>query len=425
MKRRIIIPPPAVMQEQVRTLIASIARGTVALQIIDALIAAHCRPLIVGGTVRDLLLHRPIHDIDIEVHHCTLAQLQAHIAQFGTLLTVGKAYGVLRLAGCDIDWSIPRQDAAGRHPVVQLGPTLPEQQAFARRDLTINAIGIDAQSGVLIDPFNGIEDLRNGILRAPDSSLFVQDPLRFYRVLRFSGILSMVPDQELTALCATMSLAGIAQERCYNELWLWLAHSPQITASLRWLMTIGRLSMVVPGAEPVSATVMDTVSTAVDSQYLSSLEPQWRFIGRAAILVGMLRGDIPAFVQTITGTIADRQLIKRCIEQLRANAHKNFTPYDCKKLAFALQPIPLAVFVPLYAAYHALPTALTASYIATADAAGVLTMAEEPIITGDDLLPYRQPGPAIGRLLAAAYALQLTGITDKQQLLAAVIKKQS
>src|SRR3972149_3898098 len=98
--------------------------------------------LLVGGAVRDIILNVPLKDIDIEVHGLTIDSLEQILGQFGPVSLVGKAFGVLRVHGLDIDWSIPRADAPGRKPKVTLDPHMTFQDAFARRDLTINAMGI-------------------------------------------------------------------------------------------------------------------------------------------------------------------------------------------------------------------------------------------------------------------------------------------
>ena len=107
----------------------------------------HTRLLIVGGTVRDALLDLPIKDLDIEIYGIALDELEKILKKYGIVRKVGKVFGVLRIDGFSIDWSIPRTDGPGRKPITVFYPELSYKEAFARRDLTINAMGIDCMSG--------------------------------------------------------------------------------------------------------------------------------------------------------------------------------------------------------------------------------------------------------------------------------------
>jgi len=124
------------------------------------------RALLVGGAVRDLLLGIEVKDFDIEVHKIGLSELQDILQMFGPVSLVGKSFGVLRLHGLDVDWSLPRVDSVGRKPLVKIDPHMGFESSFLRRDLTINAMGIDLMSYNLIDPFGGVEHLSEKILHA-------------------------------------------------------------------------------------------------------------------------------------------------------------------------------------------------------------------------------------------------------------------
>jgi len=175
---------------------------------------------VVGGTVRDLVLGRGIKDIDIEVHGISLNSLEETLKKFGVVKLVGKKFGVLRLHGFDVDWSLPRRDSCGRKPTVEIDPHMTIEQAAKRRDLTMNAMAIDlnyvAQNfetisknfdqklseeesfkniGLeIIDPYDGLKDLQEKKLRMVDEALFLEDPLRFFRVMQFVGRFEMLPD---------------------------------------------------------------------------------------------------------------------------------------------------------------------------------------------------------------------------------------
>src|SRR5580698_9381855 len=75
------------------------------------------RALLVGGAVRDIFLDLPVKDLDFEVYGLSLEQLQSVLEQYGPVSLIGKSFGVLRVHGLDVDWSLPRKDSSGRHPV--------------------------------------------------------------------------------------------------------------------------------------------------------------------------------------------------------------------------------------------------------------------------------------------------------------------
>ena len=179
-------------------------------EIADAIRTCGGRVVLVGGAVRDLFLALPVKDLDCEVYGLPLDDLEKTLRTFGAVSLVGKSFGVLRLYGLDVDWSLPRADSAGRKPTVRVDPHMPFADAFRRRDLTINAMGIDLHSGELIDPHNGQKDLKNNVLRSPDLETFVEDPLRFYRVMQFVGRfgMSVYPDGQLdTAMAAWLAVS--------------------------------------------------------------------------------------------------------------------------------------------------------------------------------------------------------------------------
>jgi len=149
--------------------------------------------LLVGGAVRDILRGCPIKDLDIEVYGLSVQKFETLLQTFGVVSLVGKSFGVFRLHNLAVDWSLPRADSPGRKPTVIIDPHMSFKNAFRRRDLTINAMGINIITYELIDPFNGLCDLRKALLRVTDERFFLQDPLRFFRVMQFIARFDMKP----------------------------------------------------------------------------------------------------------------------------------------------------------------------------------------------------------------------------------------
>ena len=160
---------------------------------------------VIGGWVRDLLLHRPSKDIDIVVvgSGICLAEAVAKRLGKGAHLAVFKTYGTAQVKKGDTELEFvgARRESyrhESRNPIVENG-TLEEDQN--RRDFTINALAIclnKSRYGDLLDPFNGIADLEDCTIRTPlDPDItFSDDPLRMMRGIRFASQLGfyLAPD---------------------------------------------------------------------------------------------------------------------------------------------------------------------------------------------------------------------------------------
>ena len=179
------------------------------------------RSYAVGGYVRDELLGLLPKDLDVEVHGLSLDLLEATLARFGEVVSVGKSFGVLRVRGLDVDFSLPREDrkvgAGHRGFEIATDPEMGFAAAALRRDLTINAIGRDLVSGELLDPHGGRADLEARRLRATDPRQFADDPLRGLRVAQIAARFEMEPDAELVGLCRELDLRELPGERLFEE----------------------------------------------------------------------------------------------------------------------------------------------------------------------------------------------------------------
>src|SRR5690606_25597725 len=121
------------------------------------------RALLVGRCLGDTILQHAPKDVDIEVHRLPAERLQPLLAEDYRVDLVGKAFGVLKLKGVEIDVSLPRRESktgTGHKAFhIESDPHMRPFDAAERRDFTINAIAWDPLSGELIDPFNGQSDL--------------------------------------------------------------------------------------------------------------------------------------------------------------------------------------------------------------------------------------------------------------------------
>ena len=183
------------------------------------------RTFYVGGYVRDQLLNKENKDIDIEIHGITFNQLHDILTGLGHLdeRKVGDHFGVLALRGYDIDIAMPRSEKpseGGGHKgfIIDVDPFIGYKQAAKRRDLTINALMQDVLTGEVIDSFNGVNDLKNGVIRHVDSQTFIDDPLRVLRVAQFAARFNFKVAPETIELAKTMDLSKLSHERVAGEL---------------------------------------------------------------------------------------------------------------------------------------------------------------------------------------------------------------
>ncbi len=178
----------------------------VVLQHVSAAAAKMGKPVyVVGGWVRDIFLERPSVDIDIVVvgSGIELAATVAEMIDRRRFLKVYKNFGtaMLNYQGYQLEFVGARKESYrsnSRKPIVEDGTLDDDMQ---RRDFTINAMAISLNRkdyGKLIDPFNGLDDLKKRIIRTPlnPDITYSDDPLRMMRAIRFASRLDFEIDRK-------------------------------------------------------------------------------------------------------------------------------------------------------------------------------------------------------------------------------------
>lgn len=430
------------------------------------------KAILVGGAVRDLLLNIFVKDLDIEVYGLQPNQLENILKLFGPVSLVGKSFGVFRLHGIDADWSLPRADSSGRKPTVEINPFMPFEESFKRRDLTINSMGIDLVSKELIDPYNGQHDLQLGILHATDKDFFIQDPLRFFRVMQFIGRFEMQPDAELNNICSKMSLDKISNERIENEFEKLFLKSKKPSLGIKWLDSISRLKEILPEIYKLKDVpqnpiwhpegdvfehTMQAIDAATNFEYKNNNE-------KLTIIIAALCHDLGKITATklidckyisygheyesekfakpllarITSKIDLKNAVLKLIKyhmqpgQLISN---NAKAPAYKRLALKLAPITnLYMLSKLFMADRLGrngekgeplkgPDLIVEKFINIVKNLNLLYEPQISLLTGADLMEFVKPGPELGEILKKAYEIQINKNIDNKEDLKSIVLK--
>lgn len=221
-----------------------------ALLIAQAIKTAGGRAVVVGGSVRDHLLGLPPKDIDIESYGLDVDSLIAVLQPLAKVHAVGKSFGVLkvRMEGLEIDVSLPRREKKSglghRGFAIDHDPFMDFAEAASRRDITINAMGVDLSTGELLDPWGGAADLRAGIIRHV-SDAFDEDPLRVLRVCQFAARYGFAIAPETLEKCLHLQneLATLSSERIFEEFKKLLLKSTRPSLGILALKATGALQL--------------------------------------------------------------------------------------------------------------------------------------------------------------------------------------
>ena len=212
---------------------------------------------VIGGFVRDILLSRDYKkDIDIVAigSGIELALKVSQLIPFHPKVQVFKNYGtaMLRYDDIDVEFVGARKESYAhdsRNPLVENGTLKDDQE---RRDFTINALAFSLNAenfGNLVDPFNGVEDLKNKIIKTPlnPDVTYSDDPLRMMRAIRFASQLNFeIEIQSLEAIFKNKDRINIISgERIVDELHKILTSEKPSIGFLHLFQT-GLLEIILP-----------------------------------------------------------------------------------------------------------------------------------------------------------------------------------
>ena len=211
---------------------------------------------VVGGFVRDIFLQRPSTDIDVVVvgKGIEMARAFAKSLGKGAHLAVYANFGTaqVKYRGHEIEFVGARRESynrGSRKPIVEDG-TLEDDQN--RRDFTINALAVclnKERFGELVDPFDGVLDLEDRIIRTPlePGITFSDDPLRMLRCVRFATQLNFfIDDETFEALCENKERISIISRERINEELNKILLSPTPSKGFIELDRCGLLELIFP-----------------------------------------------------------------------------------------------------------------------------------------------------------------------------------
>ena len=210
------------MREDLRTLLSEIPHREFFVSLFGD------RVWLVGGGVRDLLLGKPLKEIDLLVVKHPLEEIIEKLRPYGKVSLVGKSFAVLKFhyQGEIIEISIPRKERRAssgswshKNFLVFADPNLPIEEDLKRRDFTVNSMALNLKTGQLKDPLGGREDLKREIIRMTNPEAFADDPLRVLRAGRFAAKLNFKIDPEIYLRAKPVVFDEIPKERILEELY--------------------------------------------------------------------------------------------------------------------------------------------------------------------------------------------------------------
>jgi poly(A) polymerase/tRNA nucleotidyltransferase (CCA-adding enzyme) len=215
----------------------------------------------IGGAVRDELmgLVTRAEDLDYLVRGISPAELEQVLSRYGRIVHVGKSFGVFKFRpegeAVDFDIALPRREvstgAGHREFDVVWDESLPIEADLRRRDFTMNAIAQEVDSGRLVDPFGGREDITARRLRMIFPEAFREDPLRILRGIRFAARFELdVESDTADAMRASVPmLATLSAERVQDELDKILVQCDRPSDAFAMMHAMGALALLLPEVE--------------------------------------------------------------------------------------------------------------------------------------------------------------------------------
>jgi len=346
-------------------------------------------------------------------------------------------------------------------------------QALRRRDLTMNAMAIDLHDWHLIDPYGGEDALNQKRLSCVDPETFIEDPLRFYRVMQFCARFECEPDEILNETCRSMDIRTVSRERIESEcekVFLW---SKRPSLGFRWLERLGRLPEIFqelavlvlisqnPWWHPEGNAFEHTMQTLDAAARVEGLGREKKLVLMYAALChdlgkslttkhaedgrlishGHEQEGVPLARAMLNRVVGNKALIHDILLLVRHHMSPgSFVAMGAKEAAYKRLAVRLAPnlslsFLAMLAEADLCgrngsdstplegPMRVIETFCARAQEYGVFEAPEKALLCGADLIPFIGEGPRLGEALKRAYEIQIAeGLHDKEKLRARVLK---
>jgi tRNA nucleotidyltransferase (CCA-adding enzyme) len=391
---------------------------------------------LVGGWVRDQLLGITAKDYDIEVYGISEHTLLSILNKYGTPNVVGRSFGVIvqRMGGRNYDFAFPRTESkvgkGHKGFLVAPNPDLTFEQASARRDFTINAMGVLLPEIVLLDAHNGVRDLQNKELRHVGSA-FGEDPLRALRGVQFASRFDFTIHPHTLQICREQPLQELSSERFLDEFSKWLLQSPRPSVGMQWFwkMQMERFFPELDVVHLVHENAQHTHLQAFCPQTVSELQSficamldcdvlskqPYSYKESLSIMLYLLgshlsRVLLERFIQRVTRDNDIWQLVAKLYGAVqeawnRVCQHQELNIVDLRFIAVHL-PLRLSLAVLCTVLHLQAYTHLEQ----LAQNANIWEHSPQPWLTGRDLLGIGfKPGPQMGAIIQKSFEMQLEG----------------
>lgn len=203
------------------------------------------KTFLVGGAVRDLHLNLPVEDFDYVI---TVSQKE-FTEHFPNAEMVGNSFPVYLIEGEEVALSRTEKSTGNGYGNFELtGLGVPIEEDLNRRDFTINAVAMNIVTGEIVDPFNGLEDLKNGIIRTTYENSFKDDPVRILRAFRFAARydFEMSTETENQIITFKGALEYVTKERIvleFTKIWKQVEYP---SSYFRELLRFETINLILP-----------------------------------------------------------------------------------------------------------------------------------------------------------------------------------
>lgn len=227
----------------------------------------------VGGSVRDELIGRPIHDNDYVVVGSSIEEMLSLGYK-----QVGKEFPVFLHPETGEEYALARKEvkSGDKHTdfKFEFGPDVTLEEDLRRRDFTMNAIAKDLETGEIVDPFKGWKDIHHEVIRHVDSEHFVEDPLRVLRGIRFAAQLRFPIHESTMDLFRQMVKDGMLQHLTPERIWAEIEkalHTPHFYTFIMLLDEIDALQIIFPEIAELRTVPENEIYHPEGNTYLHTL----------------------------------------------------------------------------------------------------------------------------------------------------------